>query len=66
MRIQVNGESREVADDITIAALLDLLGVTGDHLAVEHNRSLVARVDFESTVLSAEDAIEIVQFVGGG
>ena len=43
MRIQVNGEAREVADGATVAALLAELGLRTEQVAVERNRELVRR-----------------------
>ena len=45
--------------------LLDQLHVTGT-VAVERNGALVRRDDQRTTVLSPDDAVEIVHFVGGG
>ena len=43
MRIQVNGEAREVAAGITVSALLVVLGVEPGPVAVERNREIVPR-----------------------
>jgi len=66
MRVQVNGEAREVAHGSTIMALLSELGLSGRPVAVERNLAIVPRAEHESTVLSEGDALEVVQFVGGG
>jgi sulfur carrier protein len=66
MRIQVNGEAREVAPDITVSALLVQLGVERGPVAVERNREIVPRALQATTTLSDGDQIEVVQFVGGG
>jgi thiamine biosynthesis protein ThiS len=66
MRIQVNGEAREVAAGITISALLVVLGVEPGPVAVERNREIVPRTLHPTTTLSDGDQLEVVQFVGGG
>lgn len=66
MRIEVNGETREVAEGITVAALLALLGVDGGPVAVERNKEIVPRARHASTPLRDGDSLEVVQFVGGG
>lgn len=66
MKITVNGEKRDVPEGMTVSALLDDVGLRDRNVAVEHNSSLVVRTDFDSTMLSDGDKIEIVQFVGGG
>jgi len=66
MNIQLNGEAREVADSISLSALLDSLDLTGKRLAVEVNEDLVTRVKFDSFTLGEGDKVEIVQAIGGG
>ena len=66
MRIEVNGEAREVSQGITVAELLQALGVAGGPVAVERNRQIVPRAAHASTGLSDGDVLEVVHFVGGG
>jgi thiamine biosynthesis protein ThiS len=66
MRIQINGEIREVSTAITLAALLEHLGMNGERVAIELNRNLVPRPEWASTRLAEQDRLEIVHFVGGG
>lgn len=65
MRLQVNGEAREIAAS-TIAILVDELGLDRRKVAVERNLEIVPRSLHAATALSEGDRIEIVQFVGGG
>ena len=51
---------------MTIAALLDTLGVDARRVAVEHNLVVVKRDAYGSTVVGEGDEVEIVNFVGGG
>lgn len=66
MRIEVNGESREVERGTTLYRLVKQLALTPERLAIEHNREVVRRADWPQTELSEGDRIEIVHFVGGG
>lgn len=66
MRIEVNGEVREVAPDITVTNLLLTLGVGEGPVAVERNRQIVPRAEHASTQLHDGDVLEVVHFVGGG
>jgi sulfur carrier protein len=66
MRVQVNGESREVAAGSTVLALLASLGLEGRPVAVERNTEIVPRAQHADTVLADGDQLEVVQFVGGG
>jgi sulfur carrier protein len=65
IRIQVNGEPREVAAGTTVKGLLLALGLSGP-VAVERNREIVPRAEHERTPLAEGDVLEIVHFVGGG
>ena len=66
MEIRLNGESRDVADGLSVAELLDVLGLGGRRVAVELNLDIVPRESFGTVQLSAGDVVEVVQFVGGG
>ena len=65
MRIQVNGEHREV-EAATILALVEELGLDVRKVAVERNLVIVPRSLHATTVLAEGDRVELVQFVGGG
>jgi sulfur carrier protein len=66
MRIEVNGEARDVPPGTTVAVLLSELGATSGPVAVERNRSIVTRAEHASTLLCEGDCLEVVHFVGGG
>lgn len=65
MRIQVNGEHREV-EAATILALVEELGLDVRKVAVERNLEIVPRSLHGVTALAEGDRVELVQFVGGG
>lgn len=66
MRIEVNGEQREVPAAISLKGLVEHLSLPAERLAVELNRKVVRRADWQNTTLSEGDRLEIVHFVGGG
>ena len=66
MRVNVNGEEREVPEHITLEALIEHLALTPERLAIERNREVVRRADWPQTTLSEGDKVEIIHFVGGG
>jgi sulfur carrier protein len=66
MRVKLNGEPREIPDDLTVAGLLAHLGVKAPRVAVEVNEAVVTRDRYEACALKAGDAVEIVALVGGG
>ncbi len=66
MRVKLNGEHREIPDGLTVSGLLAHLGVKAPRVAVEVNEAVVTKDRYDGHALQAEDAVEIVAFVGGG
>jgi len=66
MRATVNGEPMELPEGLTVAALLQHLGVRGDRVAVEQNGEVVKKARHGEQRLRSGDVVEIVTFVGGG
>jgi thiamine biosynthesis protein ThiS len=66
LRVYVNGETREVQDNPSLAELITELDLPVARIAVEVNREVVRRGEWGSRILQDEDKIEIVHFVGGG
>ena len=66
MRIQVNGEPREVDENLSLPRLVALLNLKAEQVAIELNRQVVRRKFWETTILRPDDTVEIVHFVGGG
>jgi sulfur carrier protein len=66
IQIVVNGQVRRVPEGQTLAELLVLLEVAGDRVAVELDRKIVRRSEWDSTTVLPGATLEIVQFVGGG
>jgi sulfur carrier protein len=66
MQVRLNGEIREIPDEMTVAGLLAHLGVKAQRVAVEVNEAVVTKDRYEAHPLKSGDAVEIVAFVGGG
>jgi sulfur carrier protein len=66
MTVTVNGETREVADQLSLAELLETLAVAPGRIAVEVNEEVVPRQAYTARRIANGDRIEIVHFVGGG
>jgi thiamine biosynthesis protein ThiS len=66
MNITINGESRDVPGQLTLAALLAHLEITPSRVAVERNREIVPRDQWDATLIHHGDNLEIVHLVGGG
>lgn len=64
--VALNGEPRQVPEGLTIATFLAHVGLPADRVAVELNRQIVRKTDWESTTISNEAQLEVVHFVGGG
>jgi sulfur carrier protein len=66
MQVRLNGELREIPDDLTVAGLLAHLGVKAPRVAVEVNETVVTKDRYEAHRIGPGDSVEIVAFVGGG
>jgi sulfur carrier protein len=66
MNITVNGENRTLQDESSLGQLLETLGLKGKRIAVEVNRDIVPRSEYDSFMLSENDTVEIVNAIGGG
>ena len=66
MEVIVNGEPKSVRCGLSVTALLRTLEVPLDRVAVELNKSIVRKRNWEETPVPPGSQIEIVQFVGGG
>jgi thiamine biosynthesis protein ThiS len=66
MKITINGESRDFDSPLSLAALVDRLGMKHDRVAIELNRDIAAREQWSDIQLGEGDQLEIVHFVGGG
>ena len=66
MRLFINGDEKTFDRTLSLAELVECLGMKGDRVAVELNREIVARANWSETRLNDGDRLEIVHFVGGG
>ena len=66
IQVVINGEPRDVPDGLNIAALLAHLGIRSERVAIERNRDILPRANWQETLVQRGDSYEIVHFVGGG
>ncbi len=66
MRITVNGKPIDVAEGVTVDALLRQLDVKREFTAVAVNREITPKSAYATTALAAGDRVEIVRPMGGG
>lgn len=64
--LQVNGETRTCAPNTPLPTFLQQLGLKPQLVAVEYNGEILHRQFWETTVMQADDRLEIVTIVGGG
>jgi thiamine biosynthesis protein ThiS len=65
--LTVNGAERRIPDGWTLSDLLGSLDLDARSIVIEHNGTILRdRSSFASVELAADDALEIVHFVGGG
>jgi thiamine biosynthesis protein ThiS len=66
LKLQINGDQREVTPGSTLDALVQELSLTPQRVAIELNGNVVRRDAWAQTILNEGDRVEIVHFVGGG
>jgi thiamine biosynthesis protein ThiS len=66
MEVTINGERRSYSPPLTIAGLLELLGINPKAVVVERNRGILEQDALGSQFLAEGDVLEIVRLVGGG
>ena len=63
--VRINGTELDIAGK-TIAEYLETADFSRSRIAVERNGEIVPKSEYDSTVLKDGDAVEVVNFVGGG
>ena len=69
LRLALNGKQQSfdtLTKGVSLAEMLQSLGLKEDRVAVERNGEIVGRSDWAATALNEGDRLEIVHFVGGG
>ena len=64
--IRVNGDEREVPAGLSVAALLEHLGLHPRMVVVERNGEILRRDALDASAVEPGDSYELVHFVGGG
>jgi sulfur carrier protein len=66
MQIRLNGQPHALSEQASIEDLLLQLQLTGKRLAVEVNENIIPKSRHATTLLQADDQVEIVHAIGGG
>jgi len=65
MNIVTNGEAAAI-DQLSVQDYLISLDIDPRRVAVELNRDILPKAQYQGTILKEGDCLEIVHFVGGG
>ncbi|HIC23731.1 MAG TPA: sulfur carrier protein ThiS [Planctomycetes bacterium] len=66
MEVCLNGDPQQLPLGCTVSSLVKSLPVEPTAVAVELNRTIVARSLHETTIIEPGDHIEVVTIIGGG
>jgi thiazole synthase len=66
IEITVNGERKRIRDGLTLQDFLKEAGLDPSKVALEKNREIVPRSAYGKVKIATGDALEVVQFIGGG
>lgn len=66
MNITVNGAGQNCPEKSSISQLLETLDLQDQRIAIEINREIVPKGEYDSYCLTEGDTVEIIQAIGGG
>ena len=66
MKVFINGETKEIPAELNLIELLKYLALPQERIAVELNKTVVRKKDWENITINDADKIEVIHFVGGG
>ncbi len=66
MKVFINGENKEIPNVVNLLGLLRHFALPQERIAVELNKEVVRKKDWENITINDADKIEIIHFVGGG
>ena len=65
-KIQINGAPYEINGGTNLNELLNKLKIQKNKVAIEVNGEIVEKNKYPNIILSKDDKVEIVHFIGGG
>lgn len=66
MIVTINGKKETFERTLSLLELIKEKGLNKDKIVIERNLEIVPKDKLETTLLSNNDSIEIIAFVGGG
>ena len=64
--VTVNGDSKSFEHEVSLRDLLSALDLPNERIAIELNKNVIRKKDWENISISNDDELEIIHFVGGG
>ena len=64
--MRVNGTEMPLGGNHTLKGFIEGEGYDAGRIAVEKNGEIIPRSRYETEILSENDSLEIITFVGGG
>jgi len=66
MKIILNGNELDLAENATLQTLIEQQGLAGKRLAAEVNLEIIPKAEHANYTLREQDKVEIVHAIGGG
>ncbi len=66
MNIFINGETKELSNELNLSELLKHFSLPSERIAIELNKEVVRKKDWENITIAEGDKLEVIHFVGGG
>ncbi|MDC1212169.1 sulfur carrier protein ThiS [Pelagibacteraceae bacterium] len=65
-KIQLNGKKISIKSNFSVQDLLNKYKMVNKKVAIEHNGTIVSKINYKKKYLRNGDKVEIVHFIGGG
>jgi sulfur carrier protein len=65
-QIKVNGDLIDIQNGLTLVGLLEHFKLQSKKVAIELNRKIIPKSEYNTTKLNDNDTLELVHFIGGG
>ena len=66
IKIIVNGKQTTINSNFSLKNLVDKLQIPLNKIAIEYNKQIIDKNKLKKVILSKNDRVEIVHFIGGG
>ena len=66
MKVLINGETKEISNELNLSELLEHFSLPQERIAIELNKEVVRKKDWENIKVNDGDKLEVIHFVCGG